>query len=55
MFCYTCSLLRVFGLGSFHNEGEHFAGWVDKAHPVQDSTDIFTNDILWFSNLVKEE
>lgn len=53
--CFTCSLLRVFGFGSFHDEGEHLAGWVDKAHPVQDGTDIFTNDILWFSNLVDKE
>ena len=55
MLCFACSLLRVFGFGSFHDEGEHLAGWVDKAHPVQDGTDIFTNDILWFSDLVNKK
>lgn len=53
--CFTCSLLRIFRFGSFHDEGEHLAGWVDKAHPVQDGTDIFANDILWFSNLVDKK
>lgn len=52
--CFTCSLLRVFGFGSFHDEWEHLAGWVDKAHPVQDGTDIFTNDILWLSDLASK-